>query len=51
MPARARSASPTSIDEGPRVYIERINVIGNTRTKDHVIRREFRLAEGDAYNR
>ncbi len=39
-----------AIDEGPRVYIERINVIGNTRTKDHVIRREFRLAEGDAYN-
>lgn len=38
------------IDEGPRVYIERINVIGNTRTRDHVIRREFRLAEGDAYN-
>jgi outer membrane protein insertion porin family len=38
------------IDEGPRVYIERINVIGNTRTRDHVIRREFRLAEGDAFN-
>ena len=38
------------IDEGPRVYIERINVVGNMRTKDHVIRREFRLAEGDAYN-
>ena len=38
------------IDEGPRVYIERINVIGNTRTRDHVIRREFRLSEGDAYN-
>ena len=38
------------IDEGARIYIERINIIGNTRTKDHVIRREFRLAEGDAYN-
>ena len=38
------------IDEGPRVYIERINITGNTRTKDHVIRREFRLAEGDAFN-
>ncbi|MGE3918596.1 MAG: outer membrane protein assembly factor BamA, partial [Hyphomicrobiaceae bacterium] len=38
------------IDEGARVYIERINVIGNTRTRDHVIRREFRLVEGDAYN-
>ncbi len=38
------------IDEGARVYIERINVVGNTRTKDHVIRREIRLVEGDAYN-
>ncbi|MGQ0672467.1 MAG: outer membrane protein assembly factor BamA [Hyphomicrobium sp.] len=38
------------IEEGPRIYIERINVVGNTRTKDYVIRREFRLAEGDAYN-
>src|SRR5581483_3729908 len=40
-----------SIDEGPRVYIERINIRGNTRTRDYVIRREFDLAEGDAYNR
>jgi len=39
-----------AIDEGPRIYIERINVSGNERTKDHVIRREFRLAEGDAFN-
>ena len=38
------------VDEGPRIYIERINVIGNERTKDFVIRREFRLAEGDAFN-
>jgi len=38
------------IEEGPRVYIERIDISGNVRTKDHVIRREFRLAEGDAYN-
>lgn len=38
------------VDEGPRVYIERINIYGNERTKDHVIRREFRLAEGDAFN-
>ena len=30
------------IEEGPRVYIERINISGNTRTKDYVIRREFR---------
>jgi outer membrane protein insertion porin family len=40
-----------SVEEGPRVYIERINVRGNTRTRDYVIRREFDLAEGDAYNR
>lgn len=39
------------IEEGPRVYVERINVRGNTRTRDYVIRREFDLAEGDAYNR
>ncbi|MBI1384906.1 MAG: outer membrane protein assembly factor BamA [Rhizobiales bacterium] len=39
------------IEQGPRVYIERINIIGNVRTRDYVIRREFRLAEGDAYNR
>src|ERR1700759_1930000 len=40
-----------SVDEGPRTYIERINVRGNTRTRDYVIRREFDLSEGDAYNR
>jgi outer membrane protein insertion porin family len=40
-----------SIEEGPRTYIERINIRGNTRTRDYVIRREFDLAEGDAYNR
>jgi len=39
------------IEEGPRVYIERIDIVGNVRTLDKVIRREFRLAEGDAYNR
>ena len=38
------------IDQGPRIYIERINVNGNLRTLDYVVRREFRLAEGDAYN-
>ncbi|NBS00935.1 MAG: outer membrane protein assembly factor BamA, partial [Rhizobiales bacterium] len=37
------------IEEGPRVYIERINVRGNVRTRDEVIRREFDLGEGDAY--
>jgi outer membrane protein insertion porin family len=40
-----------SIDEGPRAYIERINIRNNTRTRDYVIRREFDIAEGDAYNR
>lgn len=38
------------ISEGPRVYVERINITGNSRTLDSVIRREFRLAEGDAYS-
>ena len=40
------------IAQGPRVYIESINILGNTRTLDKVIRREFRrLVEGDAFNR
>ena len=39
------------LEEGPRVYIERIDVRGNTRTRDYVIRREFEIGEGDAYNR
>ena len=39
------------IDEGPRIYVERIDIIGNTKTRDYVIRREFDIAEGDAYNR
>ena len=39
------------LEEGPRAYIERINIIGNTRTRDYVIRREFEIGEGDPYNR
>jgi outer membrane protein insertion porin family len=39
------------VDEAPRIYVERINVRGNTRTMDRVIRREFEVAEGDALNR
>lgn len=39
------------LEEGPRVYVERIVVRGNTRTREYVIRREFDLGEGDAYNR
>ena len=39
------------ISEGTRAYIERIDITGNSRTRDEVIRRELRLFEGDAYNR
>ncbi len=38
------------IQEGPKVYVERIDISGNVRTQDKVIRREFRLAEGDAFS-
>jgi len=39
-----------AIDQGPRVFVERINIFGNTRTREYVIRREFDIAEGDAFN-
>jgi len=39
------------IKEGPRVYVDRIDIVGNTQTLDPVIRREILVAEGDAYNR
>ncbi|MCE1235693.1 MAG: outer membrane protein assembly factor BamA [Hyphomicrobiales bacterium] len=39
------------VEEGPRVYVERINVRGNDRTRDYVVRREFDMAEGDAFNK
>lgn len=39
-----------NVSEGPKVYVERINIFGNMRTLDEVVRREFRLAEGDAYS-
>jgi outer membrane protein insertion porin family len=39
-----------NVGEGPRLYVERIDIVGNVRTKDKVIRREFRMAEGDAFN-
>ncbi|MGC2786101.1 MAG: outer membrane protein assembly factor BamA [Roseiarcus sp.] len=39
-----------SVDNGPKVYIERIDITGNTRTRDYVIRREFDIGEGDPYN-
>ncbi len=38
------------IQEGPKVYVERIDISGNVRTQDKVIRREFRIAEGDAFS-
>src|SRR5262249_10916637 len=47
----ARTLAVTfEIQEGPRVYVDRINIVGNVRTLDRVIRREMRLAEGDAFN-
>jgi outer membrane protein insertion porin family len=39
-----------TIDQGPRTYVERIEIRGNTRTRDYVIRREFDISEGDAFN-
>ena len=39
------------VNEGPRVYVERINITGNVRTLDKIIRREVRIAEGDPFNR
>lgn len=39
-----------TVKEGPKVYVERIDISGNVRTLDSVIRREFRLVEGDAFN-
>src|SRR6266404_3649771 len=40
-----------TIGQGPRTYVERIEIHGNTRTRGYVIRREFDIAEGDAYNK
>jgi outer membrane protein insertion porin family len=40
-----------AIDAGKRLYVERIDIHGNTKTRDEVIRREFDVVEGDAYNR
>ncbi|HEX9836352.1 MAG TPA: outer membrane protein assembly factor BamA [Alphaproteobacteria bacterium] len=38
------------IQEGPRVFVERVDIVGNLRTEDRVVRREIRLVEGDAFN-
>jgi outer membrane protein insertion porin family len=40
-----------TVDQGPRTYVERIEIHGNTRTRSYVIRREFDISEGDAYNK
>jgi outer membrane protein insertion porin family len=49
---QARTIAVTFVvDEGTRAYIERINIHGNIRTRDYIIRREFDIAEGDPYNR
>jgi outer membrane protein insertion porin family len=50
-PASRTIALGYVVEEGPHVYIERINIRGNTRTRDYVIRREFDVGEGDAYNK
>ena len=48
---KARQINLTfDIREGPRVFVERIDISGNVRTVDKVVRREFRLIEGDAFN-
>ena len=39
-----------AIDQGPRTYVERIEIRGNARTRDFVVRREFDVSEGDAFN-
>jgi outer membrane protein insertion porin family len=39
-----------NIDQGPRAYLERIEIRGNAKTRDYVIRREFDVSEGDAFN-
>ena len=53
VPDRAKGTVDVTFDvkEGPRVYVDRIDIVGNTRTLDYVIRREMNVSEGDAYNR
>lgn len=49
-PARHIVNLTFDVGEGPRVYVERINIMGNTRTEDKVIRRQFLIAEGDPFS-
>ncbi len=50
-PAKGSLNINYTISEGQRAYVERIDIIGNTRTLDEVIRRELLIYEGDAFNR
>jgi outer membrane protein insertion porin family len=50
-PAKRTVDVTFNVKEGPRVYIERIDIVGNTQTLDYVIRRQLGVNEGDAYNR
>jgi outer membrane protein insertion porin family len=50
-PAKRTVDVTFDVKEGPRVYIDRIDIVGNTQTLDYVIRRQLGIAEGDAYNR
>ena len=50
-PAKRTVDVTFDVKEGPRVYIDRIDIVGNTQTLDYVIRRQLGVAEGDAYNR
>jgi outer membrane protein insertion porin family len=49
-PANHTLSITLNVIDGPRVYIQRIDITGNTRTEDKVIRRELTVAEGDGYN-
>lgn len=49
-PAEKKINVTYAIEEGPRVFVDRIEITGNVRTVDKVIRREMRLVEGDAFN-
>lgn len=51
VPAGANTINVSyTIDEGIRSFVERVNIVGNTRTKDKVIRRELAVAPGDLFN-
>ena len=55
-PRESRNEKPLTMDlvleisQGPRIFIERINISGNTTTQDRVVRRQFKLVEGDPFN-